>query len=388
MDFMSTRKVANGLADPFPMISFFPRTLRDELARRRLRLPLTFPSEVTVRLARSREDFEAALSLLDFRFTKYHALPSTTTLVVLVGEEIVGTASLIRSSSFGTPVDGHPDIAFLKESGSRLVTLSSFHVSPRFESRVLFPFLKGIFDYCTSSFGAEVLAVLGDARDMEFFESVLLFERLPRHFAGPIGILRMAKLHDTFARAYEKRPREQNLARFLALKTENIEIPNRPINKISDPVMTPELMREFFGERTDVFATLTDFEKQVLSDLYDSRDYQAVLPEPNRESRELVRRDKRFEVDLPTRVIVPSKGQINGTLRNVSEHGLLFDSERALREGEKYTFFFPLTPTKDVVIEGVILRNEVKRRYAIRIVNAPTEWSELIGYLENDLQRA
>ncbi|MES2963115.1 MAG: PilZ domain-containing protein [Bdellovibrionota bacterium] len=363
-----------------------PRPLRDELARRKLDLPNCFPDDVQVRLARSREDFMAVFELLEGELTKYHALPSTTTLLVLFRGRIVGTASLIRSNSFGTPVDAHPDIAFLKESGVRLVTLSSFKIADEFSSSVFYPFVKGIFDYCMRSFGTEVLSILASSdRELGFFESILLFEALPAHSSGRIATLRMNRVRELYSQVYEKRPRHQNLARFLTFETPNVELPLREYNKLCDPVLTPSLMRELFAERTGVFDSLTDYEKQVLHDLYDSEEYRAILPPVNLEARELFRRDKRFEVDLPSRVLVANNTQINGCFRNVSAKGLLFDSERALREGERYTFQLPLSPSRQITIEGVILRNEVKRRYAIRITEAPREWAELIGYLENDL---
>lgn len=369
------------------MRSILPKPLRDELARQKLKLPTEFPFDLRVRLARSKEDFDEVFSLLEGKLTKYHALPSTSTLVITSDEQIIGTVGLIRSNSFGTPVDAHPDVAFLKESGARLVTITSFAMIPEFEPRALLPFFKGIFDYCVTSFGCEVLSVLApNKKDLEFYESVLLFERLASHAVGCVAILKMNKFRELYTRAYEKRIPQQNLARFLEMETKNVELPSRAFNKLSDPVLTPALMRDLFTERTDVFANLSDFEKQVLFDLYDTDAYRAVLPPVHQEARELVRRDKRFEVDLPSRVIVPQKGQVNGSLRNVSAKGLLFDSERALREGERYTFQLPLSDSRVATIEGVILRNEVKRRYAIRIVNASSEWLELIGFLERDLR--
>lgn len=381
-------KVESRPTEPIRMRSLLPSALRAELARRRLRLPEAFPRDVRVRLARSKDDFRAVHALLGGGLTKYHALPSTTTLVLTRREEIVATASLVRAGSFGSPVDGSSDIEFLKESGARLVTLTSLAFASGADELRL-PFFKGIFDYCSESFGCEVLSVLAkDARDLDFYESILLFEPMPGHPHGRLAVLRMARRRELFASIYGKRAPAENLSRFFDLRTENVELPVRDVAKLSDPVLTPELMNELFREKTDVFARLTEFEKQVLFDLYDSEDYRSVLPAPDRESRSLVRKDKRFEVESASRVFVPGRGPVNGSLRNVSAKGLLFDSERALREGERYVFQLSLGESRSAIVEGVVLRNEVKRRYGIRIVEASGEWHQLIKYLERDLRVA
>ncbi len=41
------------------------------------------------------------------RVTIYHALPTTTTLCAKIGDQVVGTLSLIRESALGVPLQLH-----------------------------------------------------------------------------------------------------------------------------------------------------------------------------------------------------------------------------------------------------------------------------------------
>src|SRR5690349_659934 len=97
-----------------------PRFIKSPLIRRMVHFPTEPDNSLRFKIAETKEELEQAFSLLHdayvkeglmqphpsgMRVTKFHALPSTTTLIALEGDVVVGTLSLIRRETFGLPLE-------------------------------------------------------------------------------------------------------------------------------------------------------------------------------------------------------------------------------------------------------------------------------------------
>jgi hypothetical protein len=99
--------------------------------------------DIQVKIANQRHEFEQAYALLaenyrargyevpgekPFRFTPYHALPGTVTLVALDGESVVATLSLVRDNPvLGLPMESiyGEEIAQLRQAGHNIAEVIS-----------------------------------------------------------------------------------------------------------------------------------------------------------------------------------------------------------------------------------------------------------------------
>src|SRR4051812_31111604 len=99
---------------------YLPESFRHRLLRNSINIPTIQAGEFTFKIAENREELETAYSLLHdcyvthrlmkphpsgLRCSVYSALPYTTTIIALRGEQIVGTVSLIKDSEIGFPSD-------------------------------------------------------------------------------------------------------------------------------------------------------------------------------------------------------------------------------------------------------------------------------------------
>ena len=120
-----------------------PRKWRFKINQSLIRLPINDDIDLRVKIAHRKEELEQAFHLLyesychmgymtpneaELRVTKYHALPSTTTIVAMIGDEVVGTVSLIRDGNYGFPSDCLVDKDELRANKLRLVEVSSLAV--------------------------------------------------------------------------------------------------------------------------------------------------------------------------------------------------------------------------------------------------------------------
>ncbi len=393
-----------------------PRTIRHAMLRQFLSLDLSPSPRLKVRLARSQSDLEAALKLLHdsyvgagfmdphlsgMRVTKYHSLPATSTIVALWDDEIVGTLSLVRRSAFGMPLESIFDISHLTEDGSRIFETSSLAVHPKFtgqHGKILFPLIKFLFDYGINFFGSNYMAIAVNPAWIEFYEAVFKFQRLSAKTVDNYSFVKGApavgayisldNIAETLKKVYKNAPPEKNLFEYLFnLKLANLEFPDRKFTRISDPILTPELIDHFFNQRTQTFATMSEREIFTLHQLYQNENFRKVLPPQPKISNLFQLRDgMRIEVNLSGRLLIPGHPSIPIVVTDLSKNGLGIVSERNLREGQLYTL--------EVSVDGVdhlLHRTQVRwyssnqQRWGLHVTNPPSAWQNFVTLLQDNL---
>jgi hypothetical protein len=128
---------------------------------RPLRLEVHSPEQLRVRVAESLGESLAAAALVHdayvdqslmrphpsgLRWSKYHALPTTSTLVALWEGRVVGTLTMIRDNPHGLPMESTFDVGAVRRRGP-LAEISSLALHRNFrgrDHRVLFSLITGL----------------------------------------------------------------------------------------------------------------------------------------------------------------------------------------------------------------------------------------------------
>ncbi|MCG2576103.1 hypothetical protein LZ012_03730 [Dechloromonas sp. XY25] len=311
-------------------------------------------ARLVLKIAETQEELEACFTLLHdayvssgfmtpdpsgMRVTIYHALPTTTTLCAKIGDQVVGTLSLIRESAIGFPLQRIFDLTDVREKEGQIAEVSALAVHPRYRrtgGTILFPLMKFMYEYCTTFFDTRHLVIAVNPRHIEMYESLLFFKRLTANVvenydfvngAPAVGAtLDLKHAPETMRKAYAGKPPHRDLYRyFVETKLPNIQIPHRRFFTTNDPVMTPELIDHFFNRRTTVFADLSDRKKTLLHLIYDLPEYKKMLPAmPGSGVARQIRQHQRFSVKCPARLADSNplaSGQIQVEVNEVSRYG-------------------------------------------------------------------
>jgi hypothetical protein len=396
-----------------------PRKIRHALLRRFLVLDPTPSPRLQIRIAKTREELEAAFRLLHnayvssgfmdpepsgLRVTKFHSLPATTTIVALWDGEVVGTGTLIRRSSFGMPMESIFDISHLIEDGSRIFETSSLAVHPRFSGqhgKILLPLMKYISEYSVHYFGSKYMAIAVNPAWIDFYEAILGFKRLkakpvPKYSfvkgAPAVGAyLDVQKYIEITNNLYGDKKIEKNICKyFFKHPLPNLHFPERILPKISDPVLTPETIDYFFNKRTRTFSTMSEREIYILHQLYEDDSFRSVLPPPPENPSKVVilRSSVRFEVHFPGQVLLPENLRIPMTVTEISRTEVAIIPERPLRADEVFTLSILVNGTSYLLQRAKLQWSSPnQRKCVLEVREMPQEWLNLVTLLKNDVLR-
>jgi GNAT superfamily N-acetyltransferase len=322
-------------------LAVLPRPLRFSVYRRFVRCDPAPTPRLVLKIAETRAELEECFRVLHdayvhegfmqphpsgLRVTVYHALPTTTTLLAKLDDEVIGTISLVRESALGFPMQKIYHLGDIRRAGGTIAEVSSLAVDHRYQKQggiVLFPLLKFMYEYSTRFFDTRHLVIAVNPNRIGLYEAILFFNRLHQnkvaHYdfvngAPAIGAHLDLKLApELFRRCYDHMPPERNLYRYFADVTlPNIKFPEKRFYTTNDPVMTPDLLDYFFNFRTKLFDSLRDREKRLLHNIYDLPDYADVLPplpEHDLHANGNRRKHRRFSVNCPARLTLPQDGQ-------------------------------------------------------------------------------
>ncbi|MFZ4285173.1 GNAT family N-acetyltransferase [Variovorax sp. HJSM1_2] len=318
-------------------VSALPKAVRFRVLRSFVRCDLKPDPRLVLKIAQTRDELEACFRLLHdayvgsgymlpdpsgLRVTLYHALPTTTTLCALYDGQVVGTISLIRQSAFGFPMQAVFNLESVKQRKGKIAEVSALAVHPQFRQSggaVLFPLMKFMYEYCTSCFDTHHVVIAVNPKQIDLYEALLLFERLPAPVVEKYdfvnGAPAVAAAIDLLAvprrlrHLYGGKTPSKNLYHyFVRAQIKNIQLPKRRYYTTNHPVMTPAMLDYFFNQRTQVFSKMTEREKVKLDAIYDLPVYKDVLPFVSSASRAQMplRQHRRFtlKVRAGLRVVV------------------------------------------------------------------------------------
>ncbi|MFM8314820.1 MAG: N-acyl amino acid synthase FeeM domain-containing protein, partial [Deltaproteobacteria bacterium] len=260
-------------------IGLLPRKIRYEVFRNRVSIPSNNP-EIIFKLAQTQSELEQAFQILHdayvgsgfmkahpsgMRITPYHALPSTSTLIATRDNKVIATVSIIRDSGLGLPLESIFNIKELKEKGRRVAEISSLAIHHSYRGNngeVLFPLLKYLYRYCVNFFGVDYMVIAVNPSRSDFYEAVLFFQRITSQIVAKYDFVQGAPalgayldlrlFYQTLATYYGNKKESKNFFNFFTGDIpSNFVYPDRQYYKITDPVMTPEMLNYFFNQKTE-----------------------------------------------------------------------------------------------------------------------------------------
>lgn len=334
------------------------------------------------------------------RVTKYHSLPATSTIIACWDGEVVGTMSLIRRSDFGLPLESIFDISHLTQQGLRVLEASALAVQPKFSGQhgsILFPMIKFLLEYSMGKFGCSAVVIAVNPNWIEFYQAVFGFKLLSskpvKNYsfvkgAPAVGaFLDLRTLKEEFASIYQDQRPEKNLHKYVfENEMANLEFPMRNFAKISDPVLTPEILNYFFNQVTDTFSKMTERETFVLYQLYEEESYRKILPpRPPISNLYVIRKGIRLESNLSGSIQVPGQLPIPIVITDLSATGLGIVAERFLRTGEVYSLHLSIDGTHIELKIRVSWKHPSLHHCGLEIFDPPTLWTDYVKRLRNDL---
>jgi hypothetical protein len=377
-------------------LAYLPAFVRDEIVRRSINLPVDLPENLVFKIAETTDELEASFQLVyqnylplgycqpnefKLRATIHHALASTTTLLALDHGRVVGTLSVIRDNRLGLPLEKVFDMSALRKNSDRIAEITSLVIDKNYRREkgglILFPLLRLMYEYSTSYFGVRHLVVSIHPKDAYFYESLLLFKKVPgteaQNYLGAPAITLHLDLQlalEKYKNIYSNRSAKNNLFYFFVQrKISNVKMPMRQFKKINDPLVTLDYFQKLFVEKLGL-------------QIPDRRNIKNYIS-----SDQSKRMNPRFEVEMQVHVIQisdSSKNQLQGRVRDVSRYGF------------RAQFDSPFIKTSDIDVQievGPKLISHLKAKaiwispdqgVGFEILVADQAWQDLISFLHKE----
>ncbi len=376
-----------------------------------LNIRYDMPNEFHFKIAQTKEELADAYRILHdcyveegfmqesksgMRITKYFALPTTTTLIALWENKVIGTMSIIRKNKMGLPLESEFDISELEKDGSSLAEVSSLAIDRKFRMKrgaLFLPLCKYFFEYATDFMHIDRVVIAVNPSMADFYRGFLLFSRLHKNTvsrydfangAPAVGLwLDLNQARIDYKKVYDSLGSSKNLFHyFVNHKFSCFELPDRQYIKAADPVMTPELLSYFFYEKSNVFLELNGRERQALEASYPKKEYGLIFQKLNKRK------------DTNVRHVMNSKAMV----KNALNHNSKANEVRVLdisKDGVKIrgnldvqktmTLKIEISHNKFVELTGIIQWVDIKTStYGLKLINSSQDWEDYLDYLDSD----
>ncbi len=392
--------------------NLLPSSLLGTVARSQLNLVPNPYDPFIIKIAETKEELESAFKLFKYfsheglNLTLYHALPSTSVIIFVKNNEVCGTMSVIKDSSFGLPMDQFMDLSTFRRH-QRITEITSFALAPDYQKesgRYLFSMMKYLFNYVENFMNSDSVIFRAPRSMKVFLDEILYFDSFEKQFhkeeLDSNSIFRIGylpKLHLTWHEKYLGKNKEANLSYFFDIFKENKFIfPNRIFFKDHDPVLNTEMLDHFFIRVPSILNEISSSEKYKLLHFY----YMTPFFEPLKkyfnitEDIKLPRKNLRHDV-LNRGLLQHHKWQYHNSshILDVSKEGLsiqvndslekmILKNESQLRLKMKIGF----NRFVELKIEPIHDEKE-KSLVGCKIIDANKDWENYIDFLNSDLMK-
>lgn len=361
------------------LIKLLPQKLSDAIYRRLL--PLENYRErsggIEVRLAKTQEELETAYRLLHdvyvakglmdphpsgMRVNLYSALPYTSVLIAEFEGKIVGTVSLIKDSPLGLPSDKEyrAENTAYRRKGVRLLEVSALAVHPDFRknsqgSLVSLLMMNYLSRYSNLNMGADALVAVVHPSTRDFYRALFGFEQ-----NGKIIEYKFVKkalvIHLTANFTEQVEPalaKSQQLNDFFNDELKGVfSVPPSSQGILLNPVMTADLLKNIFYEKTGLFQELSRKELEYIKSAYELH-----FPLENMELFRFVegrRYGFRYQSKIQAQVI-SDRRLMMGKIFDVSPMGAFLKTSDELNPGDEMSLIFSLGG-KNIKLKAQVVR--------------------------------
>jgi ribosomal protein S18 acetylase RimI-like enzyme len=377
-----------------------PVAARKALVRASVDVPAEIPADLVLKIATSKAELEGAFRLVHdayvaegfmkpdpsrLRATKFHLLPTTTTLIAKIGDDVVATLSVVQDGAFGVPMDAAFDLSELRRGGRRMAEISSLAVAPAYRRRgtILWLITKLMLRYSVDHLGLDLWVASANPKHNFLYESVWNFRRLAcapvAHYAfanGAPAVPWYAELDSWMLELYaaygECKPKTCLPRFYNEPDPVSLCLPNRPYRQAFDHVMTPELVAYFFPPTGPVMAGLTAPERELLGELNGS-----TPP----------RRSTRFHVACRARMSASRFVQpILVELRTISSTGFAAKTSREIPVGTAVSVEIAVGDFAVARVAAVAVAPTPGGILGFSVTSVDSEWQNFLAHLEKAWQ--
>jgi hypothetical protein len=350
------------------------------------------PSTISIHLARTRSEFEAAHLLLQktreiwkldavvdgkLWLLKHHALPSTNTIVAVQDSQVIAAICLFGESTFQLPLEEHLDLGSFRENlEGRLAELSLPGFDPKFQDNQDLFFSLYHFAIC---FGSSYCHYDGFVTEAPLawtknHAQALGFEKAFEPLKGNQVL---------FLNAHGNINLNQKISHHYAPQ---FRFPEKKFFLVAHHSMPADVLNYLFNERTNLFSTLSDFDLRVLKNIYDYGEYAKILPARTLNLPEKkVPRYPRFPMNCEGYLVSEEGDRLHIQLLDVSREGLKLRSPEGIDKCATYMLtLFVGVNRKTELIAKIVWADEAAGIAGLEIKSSDENWAQLIGYLEKD----
>ena len=275
------------------LLKLAPRELRQSLFRQMLHLPIIPQSNILVKFAESPDEFNQAFRLIQetyahlgycdrstpMRATKYHTLPTTKVVIILLDGKVIATITHILDNPMGLPIENQWSIQALREQGHLSAEISSLAISKQWRHNhgLLHYMTRFLLDYAINHLGVDTWVIVTHPSTRDFYQGVLCFQTLSEdikhcgHVKNALGLAQMLdlnQLQENFFRLYRNRPPHQNIHDFYFVRdfSNCFQFPTPSIFLTNS--MPRFYFKELFTTTTPIISDMSCRERLILSGLY------------------------------------------------------------------------------------------------------------------------
>lgn len=377
---------------------WLPSSVRQQIVRDHVRLPMALPSGLRFKIAETTDELEASFSLVydaylklgycepnesRMRATVYHALPSTTTIIALDQDRVVGTLTIVRDNRLKLPLEKIFDVNSLRNNACRLAEITSLVIHKDYRREkggmVLFPLLKLMYEYSVEYFGVDHLVVTVPPDAADFYKGLLLFDQIPQtqiedYLGAPAVALHLdlkKALYD-YERQFANTPDHRNIFQFFVkLKLDNILLPDREFKKINDPIVTTEYFHNVFVNKLKISASSIPGERRQVESYLRHSVHRRQQP--------------RHDVEAPARISF--QGGIiteNAKIKDVSRFGLRAYFKEHLVLQPEYFIVVQVANEKYAHLKVKAVWMSPSQGVGFEIIDSDDVWREFLFFLHQD----
>ncbi|MDO9182222.1 MAG: hypothetical protein Q7U04_07425 [Bacteriovorax sp.] len=382
-----------------------PVSVKGDLIRSSIKIPVALSENMCFKIANTSIELEEAYTVLHdayveqtfitpqkngMRIISHYVLPTTTTIIGKIDEEVIGTLSIIKAGELGVPMDKVFDISTFIEKNQTYAEISSLAIKKEFRreygSEIFFPLLKYMYEYCTEFFHVENLLIVIHPKDEAFYNGLMFFEKIPNtgviDYMGNPAIALVLNLKyalNRFEEFYKGKSQEKDMySYFVKTRFPQFVFPKREYQTTNDSIINEKIFRDFFIEKGNLFENISLKDFMHLKDYFSNTSLGALFTDYLNIQR-VIRSYHRYSVKM--------KGVVkdldhNFIVTDLSQKGIKAKSVTPFERGIVYDLGIFINDQSVIYVKASLVRSN-QNIYAFQLTHENLEWKAFIDALEN-----
>lgn len=379
------------------IFKLLPESLRLHLIRSNVQIPSGM-DKLQVKIANTQGELEQAYELLHnsyveqnlmdpnhskLRFNIWSALPYTHVIVAKIGDEVIGTVSLIKDSAIGLPSDKayNNENNELRRSGKRIVEVSALAVAPNYRKvghKISLYLMKYLYQYTSSYLHADIICATVRHTVVDFYKALFSFEQKGKVIkydfvkgtrANFIYLDLRERQMLKLKNIYLKYPDSSNIYNFCTSSEnkEKFEFPSKIEGLITHQQMNPKVLEYFLIHKTALHKELNERELKLIQSAYDNHPSLVKNTNPLNKEKTPDRSNFRHLTQIQA-VYITKDMAVMGTILDLSTDGAYFAPMQNLPIQENGSLMFTFQGQKFRIPCTTVWKNEGKSvRYPIGV---------------------